>query len=48
MWNSNMIIHIEEPDNSFNEEIEENIYIIKEREKFDIKVGSPWEWVGLE
>jgi hypothetical protein len=36
-----MIIHIEEPDNSFNEEIEENIYIIKEREKFDIKVGSP-------
>jgi hypothetical protein len=36
-----MIIHIEETHNSFNEEIEDKIYIIKEREKFDIKVGSP-------
>lgn len=36
-----MIIHIEEIDNSFNKEIEEKIYKIKEREKFDIKVGSP-------
>jgi hypothetical protein len=36
-----MVIHIEEIDNSFNEEIEEKIYVMKEREKFDIKVGSP-------
>ncbi len=47
MWNSNMIIHIEETD-SFNEEIEEKIYRIKEREKFDTKVGSSWEGVGLK